>query len=476
MSTSAIARRFSLARTSFSSPPPSTEDGDHPGFFAIRNWQVFRPGYHKKRLYTKADCQQIVANFQRLSVGAKAYIKARGKIGHDNNQSIRQSLGLPSAGRITACRMTPDGGFSIDIEGIPAVGIDPDGNKFDFRAAIEQGAYPDGSVELVWDVPDPDRPSETVPGPVLEGIAFLGEEQPGVTGLPSPRVAEQFSRSINNRQTIGPDYREIHGRHCRLRRVRFSEVMPVNRDQLIQQLRTLVGDDAGNPEFASMTDDQLAAVVKMLGGDGSEGNTQLMSAMKAKYSAASTDATANGTADDDKKKFSSDEKKPEDEAPPKWFSKFASDCEKRFGAMEQSVQGLQGMQKDVQQAAKFSKEYEDIRRDQQRKAVEEVVAEAVGSGRIPKIDAELHITFGLAQDRSQKFSADKGQDAGLTAFDVWRRNLMARPVNAQFSEQINDGGHAVEAGGSGQITDAYIDRLESRQPGGFVPKYAVKSA
>jgi hypothetical protein len=461
MTTSSIGRRFSIARGIFAGPKPVTQDDGHPDFFAIRNWQVFRPGYHKKRLYTKFDCQQIVANFQRLSVGPDAYLKARGKIGHDNNQSIRQSLGLPSAGRITACRLTPDGGFEIDLEGIPAVGIDPDGHKFDFRAAIEQGAYPDGSVELVWDVPDPDRPAETIPGPVLEGIAFLGEEQPGVSGLPSPQVSERF---CNIRQVSSPEHREIHGRQCRLRRVRFSEVSTVNRDQLIQQLRTLIGDDAGNPEFASMTDDQLAAVVKMMGGDGSEGNSQLMSAMKMKYSA------ANGTTMDDGKNANANA-----EAPPKWFAQFAADCEKRFGAMEQSVQGLQGMKQEVQQAAKFGKEYEDIRRDQQRHSVEEVVREALRTGRIAKIDADLHMTDGLNQDRSQKFSADKGQDAGLTAFEVWRRNLMARPVSELFASQIDDGAADVVVG-SGRINDKYIDTLHTRKVGGWEPWSPKKTA
>jgi hypothetical protein len=46
-------------------------------------------------------------------------VKAKGKIGHDDEQSIAKSLGLPAAGRITACREVPGGGFAIDIENIP---------------------------------------------------------------------------------------------------------------------------------------------------------------------------------------------------------------------------------------------------------------------------------------------------------------------------------------------------------------------
>jgi hypothetical protein len=437
-------RRFALAATSAPGGRLPIVSDDGAEFFAVRNWQVFRPGYHKGRLYTKADIQQIVANFQRLSVGPDAYLKPRGKIGHDDDQSIRKSLGLPSAGRITACRLTPDGGFEIDVEHIPSVGIGPDGVKYDFRAAMEHGVFPDGSVELVWGVPDPDSPSQSVPGAVIEGVAFLGEEQPGVTGLPAPRVSDVSPAS--GRQFTAVFSATIRGRQCQLRRVRFSEVSPVNRDQLLQDLRDKAGVDVGDPQISAMTDDQLAALHKQLVGQDGMGSEGVQMSAKKRYAAMPTPAPANPDAAGDKQDLKA------------MFAKTMADFEKRFGAMEQTIQG---MQPQVQDASKFSKTYEADKAAAHQRAVEETVAQAVKDGRIAPADVPAHTALGLTQGNTTRFSAaDGASKAGLTPYEVWRRDLLARPVDARFSSQIDDGGSDV---GASQIDD-FVSRIENRQP------------
>jgi hypothetical protein len=53
------------------------------------------PGYHKGRLYTAADCRRMVENFDRLSAGSEPYLKAKAKLGHDDQQRLAKSLGYP---------------------------------------------------------------------------------------------------------------------------------------------------------------------------------------------------------------------------------------------------------------------------------------------------------------------------------------------------------------------------------------------
>ncbi len=425
------------AESSFFAMPAPERDGD---YFRVTNWTVFVPGYHKGRLYTAADCRQVVANFRRLSVGPDAFVKAKGKIGHDDDQSIAKSLGLPAAGRITACREAPGGGFAIDIENIPCVGIGPDGEKFDFYDAVAKGLYPDGSVELVWDVPDPDDPAKTIPGPVLEGIAFLGEEPPGVRGLPSPRA--EFSRRERG------EHRTILGRRCTLRRVRFSEVVPV-RDQLLQQLKDM-GLDVGDPGIAGLSDEALQALINQLGGE------SFAAAMKKKFAAAPVTpppVPATGQTDDLGQKFAA----------------FAEDCTKRMGAMEQTLQGLQGMQADVQQAVKFARDYPSERKAQKLRTVTELVNQAAKEGRLQPWEKDDQIELGVGKDDVTKFAAGTGAGKdGKTPFDLWKTALLARPANPLLAETMADTGadaeldafskKALAATGRGRAT---LDTLKS---------------
>lgn len=399
------------ANSSIFAMPAPERDGD---YFRVLNWTVFIPGYHKGRLYTAEDCRQAVTNFQRLSVGPDAYVKAKGKIGHDDEQSIAKSLGLPAAGRITACREAPGGGFAIDIENIPCVGIGADGEKFDFYDAVARGLYPDGSVELVWDIPDPADPAKTIPGPVLEGIAFLGEEPPGVRGLPAPRA--EFSRHERFE-------RVIHGRRCPVRRVRFSEVIPV-RDQLLQQLKEL-GIDVGDANIAGLSDEALQTLINQLGGE------SFAAAMKKKYAAAPEPTPEP-------------KPKPNDDLAQK-FAAFADDCTKRMGAMEQTLQGLQGIKEEVQQAAKFARDYPSERKAQKKAAVTELVKQAAKQGRLQPYEVDDQIELGIAKDDVTKFAAGTGAGKdGKTPFELWKTALFARPANALLAETLADTGDDAE--------------------------------
>lgn len=146
-----------------------------PPTCSIRGWVVFAPGYHKGDLYTPARNEQIVRNFARLTTDLGHTIPRAG-LGHDKQQRFAQSLGFGNTGTITRCDSVPDhpGYFDVDIDGVPT----------EVGGEVNAGRLPGGSVELNGAIRDPQNPALMVPGDVLTGIAFLGEEQPAVRAFP----------------------------------------------------------------------------------------------------------------------------------------------------------------------------------------------------------------------------------------------------------------------------------------------------
>lgn len=155
-------------------PPPQTPPAEYPATCEIRDWQVFTNGVHKGDLYTPADVDQIAANFAPVSKSMTPYMG----LGHDKQQRVAASLGLPNAGHVTGCRSDGRGNLFLDLANVPTwVG-----------AKIEAKGYHSGSVELKRDFPPPDDPARPIPGRYLDGIALLGEEQPAVKGCTPPRA------------------------------------------------------------------------------------------------------------------------------------------------------------------------------------------------------------------------------------------------------------------------------------------------
>lgn len=396
---------------------PPLQPGSTPGTFRVAGWRVFRPGFHKGQLYTPADCAAAVRNFAAISAGDAPALRVKAKFGHDAEQRIAKSLGVMNVGRVTACESHPDGGFAIDVDGIPETLLVPDESgeavAFDLKGAFEAGNICDGSVELVWDTyPDPADPTRMLAGPVLEAVAFLGEERPGVGGLPPP--AKTFAaRSTDNRSAP------------RKRRVVFSEVDPMpTRDQLLQQL-TAAGVDVSDPTVAAMTDDQLAMLAKTVGGD------TFAAAMKAKYAAppAVPNPATNGP--------------PAAAVPPtdpKDMDAFAATCRKfmddmtgRMGSMEQAMQATQGQ---AQMAAQFAADFQGTVQDQQKQLAGETVARAVADGRLSPYARDVTLTDLLKcpNGRRDVFAAGHAA-AGRTPFQAACADLLARPVTYLFDDR-----------------------------------------
>ena len=244
-----------------------TRNPSPPPFCELRGWVVFRPGAHKAgAFYSPADVRRIAANFARLSAGpdeAAVPLVVKAAIGHDRRQRYAHSLGFPRLGRVAACRLRPDGAVAVDVTGVPT----PVG------AAVNAGLFDSGSVELADGFPDPADPARTVPGPVLTGVALLGEEQPAVKGFPPPRAVFADGSPVPPVADAAPwlaalagvprdrapdDPMTAGGRRLVLHRILFSEFTPM-RDQIIADLQPF-GIDAAGPHYAGLTDDQLQAV------------------------------------------------------------------------------------------------------------------------------------------------------------------------------------------------------------------------
>lgn len=152
---------------------PRASDG-LPATCEVRDWVVFGPGVHKGALYTPEMNNRVAPNFERL----REHLTPNAKIGHDKQQRLAKSLGFLSVGQVVAVRSAGNGYFALTVKNVPtAVG-----------AEINAGRLNSGSVELLPRIADPERPDRDIEGPVLTGVAFLGEEQPAVKGFDPPRA------------------------------------------------------------------------------------------------------------------------------------------------------------------------------------------------------------------------------------------------------------------------------------------------
>ena len=193
---------------------------------------MFAPGCWKGELYSPERCNRVPANFERL----KDHLTPLAKLGHDKQQRLAKSLGFPNVGRIVAVKPVGGGAFALDIDDVPtAVG-----------GEIAAGRLNSGSVELLPSLPDPADPAQKIDGPILTGVAFLGEEQPAVKGFkppvatfadgrpvpPSTNPAEWFNAMARvtremSAEVAGPNTVTVGGREYAATTICFSEMTPL---------------------------------------------------------------------------------------------------------------------------------------------------------------------------------------------------------------------------------------------------------
>ncbi len=391
------------------------------GTFRIDDWQVFGPGYHKGKLYTLADCWQVVDNFNRLSTGNAPYIRAKVRLGHDTQQQLASSLGLPNAGQVVGLNKTPRG-FSVNLDNIPKKVMvwNPVAKRpelYDIEEAVRNGNYNDGSVEYIWKVPDPVDPSKFVIGPVMDGIALLGGERPAVPGQDSPTIPSTVFSAC---------YREIGGRQCEVECIAFSEMfMPnpaapdatandkpadMSRDQILEALKAQ-GIDVSDPMIADKTDEELQEILKQGQGDqfsNPDAGTPPMST-------AAVTTPAQNPAPADMQTLMSE------------FRTFMADMGKRIGGCEQAIGG---MQKDSQTTAQFAADFQTQHDTLKLNEATDRITKACSIGKVSPFHKDLFIKDAcLLSHLAKDVFAAGVPHAGKTPFSAYLDAIDARPVD-----------------------------------------------
>lgn len=393
-------------RTGLLKLPPLTPAADGSDTFDVLNWHVFSPGWWKGDYFSPARVRGIVDAYAAMRAFNPDYAP-KAKLGHDREQRIALSMGLPNAGRVTDLRPTPDGGFEIDVRGIPrtAVATDADGNPvaFDLHKAFADGQYDGGSVEIDKGVPRPDRPTETF-ADLFTGVAFLGEEQPAVKATARPQATpatrpatRDFSAGVTRLCFSEADYSRTP-----------PETPPMTRDQMIAALAQALGLPPDDPTFTTATDEQIkqAYDAQVAGTDAAAVKAMLPAPATPNQATGGTDMTA----------FMAEMKK--------CFSDFSSGVTKRLEAAEAAVTDSQRKADDAAVATQMS---EAVR----------VVDRCVAAGKLmPRLkEQKLADLKALAKD-TKVFS--DGADKGLTAFQAELKALEARQPDLMFSEGVQD--------------------------------------
>lgn len=223
---------------------------DLPSVCEIREWVVFGPGYWRGALYTPEDCARVPVNFRRLA----GYIVPVVKLGHDRDQTLarlRQSSGWLNLGDFAAVTPKPGGRFAITLTNVPT----------EIGRLVNAGRIRSGSVELIPYCDDPRDQGKRIEGPILTGVALLGEEHPAVKGVvPPPRAvfadgtpvppatdlapwfeamasAAQMAAGFSDDYDPTPrTYRTSDGREYPLHTVCFSEMAPMITAEFLQSL------------------------------------------------------------------------------------------------------------------------------------------------------------------------------------------------------------------------------------------------
>lgn len=441
----------------------------------IRNWTVFGPGFHKGALYSLADCQEMGRNFQLLSapkVGQEPLLEPSGNVGHDLQARLEASLGFPSLGTITGCRVAPDGLITIDMDGIPT----------QFGGLINAGWYRDGSIEIAPPLPHPEDQKREL-YPVLTGVGFLGEEQPAVpvrypipkctfadgTEVPAEhdltplaQAMAEVSRNFAASARVSGGQIRYRGQVYSTTAVCFSAMSPLPREQRAKP----------------MSEEQKAALAAK--GFTPEQIADIEASMAPKMAAVPPPADPKppaAMADDPMaglQKFADDPAMPEPmkgfaKAFAATFSKFAADCNKRFSSAEAAVGEMQKDKPEMKAAAAFASEYKSRITADHKKRVETVVDEAILAGKVEARDRDIHISHGEKQLDTQVFAAGHAS-AGKTHFAAWRDELLARKPSRMFSAAIE------EPSPGDPTSDPFVTAAMRTLPGGRELAYPTAAA
>ncbi len=372
-----------------------------PPFCNVLNWTVFANGFHKGELYSPEKVRQIAANFERL----KGYLNPVAGLGHDKEQRLAQSLGLPNAGHVTGVRTTDGTDLILDVRRVPTW----------LGAQINAGRYPSGSVELKDAIPDPKNPAELIPGPVLDGVAFLGEEQPAVKGLPPPVAT--FDDGTPVPPSAAPVEVKVQTAGGQDGRAAFSTLCFSDAEQPVDPVA------AATEALKKLTPDQLKQVLAQCQGMAdataqAPGGAAVGTGPQAVPPPAPppgqmSDGVPGPQADNPGTAVSPDTLTDNMSAAPAWFSAFAAKIEKRMADAEAAIN-----------AAKKDKDKAEESAYAAMSAA--VVDDAIRQHKILPRDRARFVNEGIAVLKTRTFS-DTAHPTPDAAFAAWKADVDSRP-------------------------------------------------
>ena len=132
--------------------------------YDLNEVEIFKAGHWNGDEYTEGDIEELEKNFSELSQLVKPYLK----LGHDNNQTLLQKDGYPSAGWITNVKKKGKSLFA-DIKNIPEKVYE----------LINRKAYGRFSPEIFIGL----KHGEKKYGKVLKALSLLGAQTPAIMEL-----------------------------------------------------------------------------------------------------------------------------------------------------------------------------------------------------------------------------------------------------------------------------------------------------
>ncbi len=218
-------------------PPPAPKVG------TCRGVEIFAAGRYRGRTYTVPELDEIVRGFHKLGRRGLNLLQVPVVIGHEETQEFLERTDLPAAGWLANVRRRGDI-LVGDFAEVP----------LQVAALIKSRAYRKCSVEIYDDFPDDFGRTH---GMALRRVALLGGEIPQVKRLADIPLAV-FSEA---RATRRLSLRRVQS--TRLKNgtwLTFSEVVPMNRDQLVA---AALAAGLTQDVVDAMPDDMLAAVMAL---------------------------------------------------------------------------------------------------------------------------------------------------------------------------------------------------------------------
>ncbi len=194
------------------------------GMECVRGCEVFAAGTHRDKAYTPADLHDMADNFNRYQTGPRALLRVPAVLGHEeaDEQKFLKRSDLPAAAWGAKARVRGDK-LLLDFDEVPP----------QVAALLRAKRYRKVSAEVY------DEPPQGVPGrgKMLRRVAFLGGDIPEIKTLADIPMPERYDEGFACRPACTFQFSEISPRTGRGTYFVFSEMHPMNRDEIIQKLQ-----------------------------------------------------------------------------------------------------------------------------------------------------------------------------------------------------------------------------------------------